>query len=209
VTWRAQDLSVQYTPPRRPDNWTAVFRVVKRLVLPDWVNYTASQPRMPVPRSQTFADPLGVFPEVTYERPQQTWLAAIFMHHLPPFCKCLYPQERCIDKQQAVACCHNITSRQPVCCSRLQQVSCLVSLVLFVKSPALKNGHSLLIFTKRVLGIYRESTRSETSGKNRKCGICTCASSNRSSVVTTTTKPFDTNIAGDRWHIKMAGVPCD
>jgi hypothetical protein len=76
-------------------------------------------------------------------------------------------QERCIDKQQTVACCHNITSRQPVYCSRLQQVSCLVSLVLFVKSPALKNGYSLRIFTNRVLRIYRESTRSETRGKNR------------------------------------------
>jgi hypothetical protein len=70
-----------------------------------------------------------VFPEVTYERPEETWLAAIFMLHLPPFCKCLYPQERCIDKRQTVACCHNITSRQPVYCSRLQQVSWLVSLV--------------------------------------------------------------------------------
>jgi len=131
------------------------------------------------------------------------------MHHLPPFCKCLYPQERCIDKQQTVACCHNITSRQPLYCSRLQKVSCLVSLVLFVKSPALKNGHSLRTFTKRVLRIYRESTRSETRGTNRKCVICTCASSNRSSVVTTTTKPFDTNIAGDQWHTKMPAVPRD
>jgi len=90
------------------------------------------------------------------------------MHHLPPFCKCLYPQERCIDKQQTVACCRKITSRQPVYCSRLQQVSRLASLVLFVKSPVLKNGHSLRTFTKRVLRIYRESTRSETRGKIRK-----------------------------------------
>jgi hypothetical protein len=40
---------------------------------------------------------------------------------------------------------------------------------LFVNSPAFKNGHSLRIFTKRGLRIYRESTRSETRGKNRKC----------------------------------------
>jgi hypothetical protein len=104
-------------------------------------------------------------------------------------------------------CCHNITSRQPVHCSRLQQVSGLVCLVLFAKSPALNNGHSLRIFTKRVRRIYRESTRGETSGKNRKCVIRTCASSNRSSVVTTTTKPFDTNIAGDQWHTKMPAFP--
>ena len=130
------------------------------------------------------------------------------MHHLPPFCKCRYPPDRCIDKQQTVARCHNITSRQPVYCSRLQQVSCLVSLVLFVKSPALKTGHSLRIFTKGVLRIYRESTRSETTGTNSKCVIRTCASSNRSSVVTTT-KPFDTNIAGDQWHTKMPAVPRD
>jgi hypothetical protein len=143
--------------PRRPDMWTAVFRVFKRLVLLDWcswvgVNYTASQPRMPVPRSETLADPLDVFPAVMYETPQEPWLAAIFMHHLPPFCKCLYPQERCIDKQQTVACCHNITSRQPVYCSRCNRFHVWL-LWFYLWSPLPWRMDILCVYSQRE---YRE-----------------------------------------------------